>query len=59
MIMKQLAIYKVNYGSKLFFKDEDKVKKEKLQNRIIRTSCCRDNDIANYVDLMEGVCCEP
>ena len=29
MIMGQLAIYKVNYGSKLFFKDGDVVEKGK------------------------------
>ena len=26
---RQLAIYKVNYGSKLFFKDGDKLKRKK------------------------------
>ena len=32
---RQLAIYKVNYGSKLFFKDGDKIEKgKKLQNGI-------------------------
>ena len=28
---RQLAIYKVNYGSKAFFKDGIKLKKEKLR----------------------------
>ena len=54
---RQLAIYKVNYGSKLFFKDGDIVEKGK---RIAEWDpytlpvIAETNGIVNYMDLTEG-----
>ena len=54
----QLAIYKVNYGSKLFFKDGDKVVKG---NKIAEWDpytlpvIAETSGIANYMDLVEGI----
>ena len=51
---RQLAIYKVNYGSKLFFKDGDVVEKEKSCHWDPYTVIAETSGIVNYMDLMEG-----
>ena len=54
---RQLAIYKVNYGSKLFFKDGDLIDKGK---KIVEWDpytlpvIAETSGIVNYMDLMEG-----
>ena len=55
---RQLALYKVNYGSKLNFKDGDQIKKgNKLAEWDPYTLpvIAETSGIANYVDLVEGV----
>ena len=53
---RQQAIYKVNYGSKLFFKDRTiSIKEKKLLNGIlIHSVIAETSGIVNYMDLMEG-----
>ena len=54
----QIAVYKVPYGSKLFFKNEDKVKKNSkiCEWDPYTTPVIAEKDgIANYVDLIDGV----
>ena len=53
---RQLAIYKVNYGSKLFFKDGDIIDKGKKIAEWILTLpvIAETSGIVNYMDLMEG-----
>ena len=53
----QLAIYKVNYGSKLFFKDGDKVVKGKKiaeWDPYTLPVIAETSGVANYMDLVEG-----
>ena len=54
---RQLAIYKVNYGSKLFFKDGDLIEKGKKiaeWDPYTLPVIAETSGIANYMDLMEG-----
>jgi len=54
---RQLAIYKVNYGSKLFFKDGDLVEKGKKVaewDPYTLPVIAETSGIVNYMDLMEG-----
>ena len=54
---RQLAIYKVNYGSKLFFKDGeniDKGKKIAEWDPYTLPVIAETSGIVNYMDLMEG-----
>merc|ERR1711965_257689 len=54
---RQLAIYKVNYGSKLFFKDGEMVKKGKKVaewDPYTLPVIAETGGIVNYMDLMEG-----
>jgi DNA-directed RNA polymerase subunit beta' len=54
---RQLAIYKVNYGSKLFFKDGDIVEKGKKVaewDPYTLPVIAETGGIVNYMDLMEG-----
>ena len=54
---RQLAIYKVNYGSKLFFKDGEVINKGK-NSRVGSLSLpviAETSGIVNYMDLMEEV----
>ncbi len=54
----QLAIYKVNYGSKLFFKDGetiDKGKKIAEWDPYTLPVIAETSGVANYMDLVEGV----
>ena len=54
---RQLAIYKVNYGSKLFYKDGeliDKGKKIAEWDPYTLPVIAETSGIANYMDLMEG-----
>ena len=54
---RQLAIYKVNYGSKLFFKDGDIIDKGKKiaeWDPYTLPVIAETSGIANYMDLMEG-----
>ena len=54
---RQLAIYKVNYGSKLFFKDGDKIEKGKKiaeWDPYTLPVIAETSGIVNYMDLMEG-----
>ena len=54
---RQLAIYKVNYGSKLFFKDGDTVEKNKKiaeWDPYTLPVIAETGGIVNYMDLMEG-----
>jgi DNA-directed RNA polymerase subunit beta' len=54
---RQLAIYKVNYGSKLFFKDGDIIEKGKKiaeWDPYTLPVIAETSGIANYMDLMEG-----
>ena len=55
---RQLAIYKVNYGSKLFFKDGDEIDKGKKVaewDPYTLPVIAETSGIANYMDLNEGV----
>ena len=55
---RQLAIYKVNYGSKLFFKDGDIVDKGKKVaewDPYTLPVIAETGGIVNYMDLMEGL----
>ena len=54
----QLAIYKVNYGSKLFFKDGDTIDKGKKiaeWDPYTLPVIAETSGIANYMDLVDGV----
>ena len=54
---RQLAIYKVNYGSKLFYKDGDIIEKGKKiaeWDPYTLPVIAETSGIANYMDLMEG-----
>ena len=54
---RQLAIYKVNYGSKLFFKDGDTVEKGKKiaeWDPYTLPVIAETSGIVNYMDLAEG-----
>ena len=54
----QLAIYKVNYGSKLFFKDGDKIEKGKKiaeWDPYTLPVIAETSGIINFMDLVEGV----
>ena len=54
---RQLAIYKVNYGSKLFIKDGDMIDKGKKiaeWDPYTLPVIAETSGIANYMDLMEG-----
>tara|TARA_B110001452_G_scaffold258030_1_gene252812 strand:- start:2016 stop:3269 length:1254 start_codon:yes stop_codon:yes gene_type:complete len=54
---RQLAIYKVNYGSKIFFKDGDQIKKGKKiaeWDPYTLPVIAETGGIANYMDLVEG-----
>ena len=54
---RQLAIYKVNYGSKLFFKDGDKIDKGKKiaeWDPYTLPVIAETSGIVNYMDLVEG-----
>ncbi len=54
---RQLAIYKVNYGSKLFFKDGDIIEKGKKiaeWDPYTLPVIAETGGIVNYMDLMEG-----
>ena len=54
---RQLGIYKVNYGSKLFFKDGDMVEKGKKiaeWDPYTLPVIAETGGIVNYMDLMEG-----
>ena len=53
---RQLAIYKVNYGSKLFFKDGDSIEKGKIAEWDPYTLpvIAETSGIVNYMDLVEG-----
>ena len=54
---RQLAIYKVNYGSKLFFKDGDVIQKGKKiaeWDPYTLPVIAETSGIVNYMDLMEG-----
>ena len=54
---RQLAIYKVNYGSKLFFKDGDKIEKGKKiaeWDPYTLPVIAETSGIVNYMDLVEG-----
>ena len=54
---RQLAIYKVNYGSKLFFKDGDIIDKGKKiaeWDPYTLPVIAETSGVANYMDLMEG-----
>ena len=54
---RQLAIYKVNYGSKLFFKDGETIEKGKKiaeWDPYTLPVIAETSGIANYMDLMEG-----
>ena len=53
----QLAIYKVNYGSKLYFKDGDLIEKNKKiaeWDPYTLPVIAETSGIANYMDLVEG-----
>jgi DNA-directed RNA polymerase subunit beta' len=53
----QLGIYKVNYGSKLFFKDGDTIEKNKKiaeWDPYTLPVIAETGGIANYMDLVEG-----
>ena len=54
---RQLAIYKVNYGSKLFFKDGDTIEKGKIAEWDPYTLpvIAETGGIVNYMDLMKAV----
>ncbi len=54
----QIAIYKVPYGSKLFFKNEDKVKKNSKiceWDPYTTPVIAEKSGIVNFVDLIDGV----
>ena len=54
----QLAIYKVNYGSRLFFKDGEKIEKGKKiaeWDPYTLPVIAETSGIVNYMDLVEGV----
>ncbi len=54
---RQLAIYKVNYGSKLFFKDGDSIEKGKKiaeWDPYTLPVIAETSGIVNYMDLVEG-----
>ena len=54
---RQLAIYKVNYGSKIFFKDGDKINKGKKiaeWDPYTLPVIAETGGIVNYMDLVEG-----
>ena len=54
---RQLAIYKVNYGSKLFLKDGEIIEKGKKMTKwdpYALPVIAETSGIANYMDLMEG-----
>jgi DNA-directed RNA polymerase subunit beta' len=54
---RQLGIYKVNYGSKLFFKDGDMVEKGKKiaeWDPYTLPVIAETGGVVNYMDLMEG-----
>jgi DNA-directed RNA polymerase subunit beta' len=54
----QLAIYKVNYGSKLFYKDGDLIEKGKKiaeWDPYTLPVIAETSGVANYMDLVEGV----
>ncbi len=54
---RQLAIYKVNYGSKLFFKDDDLIEKGKKiaeWDPYTLPVIAETSGIVNYMDLVEG-----
>ncbi len=54
---RQLAIYKVNYGSKLFFKDGEKIQKGKKiaeWDPYTLPVIAETSGIVNYMDLTEG-----
>tara|TARA_B100000886_G_scaffold205144_1_gene141666 strand:- start:988 stop:4050 length:3063 start_codon:yes stop_codon:yes gene_type:complete len=54
---RQLAIYKVNYGSKLFFKDGDNIDKGKKiaeWDPYTLPVIAETGGIVNYMDLLEG-----
>ena len=54
---RQLAIYKVNYGSKLFFKDGENIQKGKKiaeWDPYTLPVIAETSGIANYMDLIEG-----
>ena len=54
---RQLAIYKVNYGSKIFFKDGDNVEKGKKiaeWDPYTLPVIAETSGIVNYMDLVEG-----
>ena len=54
----QIAIYKVPYGSKLFFKNDDKIKKNSKiceWDPYTTPVIAEKSGIANYVDLIDGV----
>jgi DNA-directed RNA polymerase subunit beta' len=54
---RQLAIYKVNYGSKIFFKDGDTVEKGKKiaeWDPYTLPVIAETSGVVNYMDLMEG-----
>ena len=54
---RQLAIYKVNYGSKLFFKDGDQIDKGKKiaeWDPYTLPVIAETGGIVNYMDLVEG-----
>jgi DNA-directed RNA polymerase subunit beta' len=54
----QLAIYKVNYGSKLFYKDGDLIEKGKKiaeWDPYTLPVIAETSGVANYMDLVEGI----
>ncbi len=54
----QLAIYKVNYGSKLFFKDGDLIEKGKKiaeWDPYTTPVIAETSGVVNYMDLLDGV----
>jgi DNA-directed RNA polymerase subunit beta' len=54
---RQLAIYKVNYGSKLFFKDGDSIEKGKKiaeWDPYTLPVIAETSGVVNYMDLVEG-----
>ena len=54
----QIAIYKVPYGSKLFFKNDEKVKKNSKiceWDPYTTPVIAEKSGIANFVDLIDGV----
>ena len=54
----QLAIYKVNYGSKLFFKDGEMIDKEKKiaeWDPYTLPVIAETSGVVNYMDLVEGL----